>query len=45
MLAHRNLLSHMYDCAVFEKAVEALAARYLPAIEELHNFFGVQSIE
>ncbi len=45
MLTHRNLLSHTYDCAVFEKAVEALAARYLPAIEDLHKFFVVQTIE
>jgi nucleotidyltransferase substrate binding protein (TIGR01987 family) len=39
MLDHRNLLSHSYDCAVFEKAVEALASRYLPAIESLHRYF------
>ena len=45
MLDHRNLLAHTYDCAVFEKAIEALIARYLPAIEDLHEFFVVQSIE
>jgi nucleotidyltransferase substrate binding protein (TIGR01987 family) len=39
MLDHRNLLSHTYDLAVFEKAVEAIAARYLPAMEALHEFF------
>jgi len=44
MLNHRNLLSHTYDCAVFEQAVEALVALYLPAIEELHEFFVVQSL-
>jgi hypothetical protein len=39
MLDHRNLLSHTYDVAVFEKAVEAIHARYLPAMEALNNFF------
>jgi nucleotidyltransferase substrate binding protein (TIGR01987 family) len=43
MLNHRNLLSHTYDITVFEKAVEALVARYLPAIEELHEYFLAQS--
>jgi nucleotidyltransferase substrate binding protein (TIGR01987 family) len=45
MLNHRNLLSHTYDCEVFEAAVEALAARYLPAIEQLHEFFVVKNLE
>src|SRR3954470_16019794 len=44
MLNHRNLLAHTYDFAVFEQAVEALVARYLPAIEDLHEFFVVQSL-
>lgn len=39
MLDHRNLLSHTYDFSVFEKAVEAIAKRYLPAMEELHAYF------
>jgi nucleotidyltransferase substrate binding protein (TIGR01987 family) len=38
MLNHRNLLSHMYDESVFEKAVEAIAVRYLPAMEILHRY-------
>ena len=38
MLDHRNLLSHTYDRAVFEKAVDAIAARYLPAMESLHVY-------
>lgn len=42
MLDHRNLLSHTYDCVVFEKAVDALAVRYLPAMLELHRFFSAQ---
>ena len=39
MLDHRNLLSHTYDLSVFEEAVDAIAARYLPAMEKLHQFF------
>ncbi len=35
MLDHRNLLSHTYDAAVFDKAVLAIRDRYLDAIEEL----------
>jgi nucleotidyltransferase substrate binding protein (TIGR01987 family) len=45
MLDHRNLLSHTYDCAVFEQAVEALAARYLPAMQELHRFLQAKLSE
>lgn len=39
MLDHRNLLSHTYDFSVFSKAVDAIAARYLPAMATLHEFF------
>ena len=39
MLDHRNLLSRTYDFSVFEKAVEDIAARYLPAMASLHEFF------
>jgi len=39
MLDHRNLLSHTYDSAIFEKAVDAIAARYLPAMVAVHEFF------
>ena len=38
-LDHRHLLSHTSDSAVFEKAVDAIAARYLPARAELHDYF------
>lgn len=38
MLDHRNLLSHSYNQACFEKAVEAIQARYLAALEQLHEF-------
>lgn len=33
------------DCAVFEEAVEALAARYLAALEQLHEFVSVKNLE
>ena len=39
MLDHRNLLSHTYSLSNFQKAVEAVAARYLPAMDALHEFF------
>ena len=45
MLDHRNLLSHTYDFAVFEKAVDAIAARYLPALEQLHEFLVAEALE
>jgi nucleotidyltransferase substrate binding protein (TIGR01987 family) len=45
MLDHRNLLSHTYDFSVFEKAVDAIAQRYLPAMEELHAYFMAKNIE
>jgi nucleotidyltransferase substrate binding protein (TIGR01987 family) len=38
MLDHRNLLSHTYDAAVFDDAIQALVARYRPALEELQGF-------
>jgi len=45
MLDHRNLLSHTYDFSVFEKAVEAIHARYLPAMEALHEYLLGQSLK
>ncbi|HEY5777946.1 MAG TPA: nucleotidyltransferase substrate binding protein [Terrimicrobiaceae bacterium] len=42
MVDHRNLLSHTYDLSVFEKAVEDIDARYLPAMTSLHEFFMAQ---
>lgn len=38
MLDHRNLLSHTYNPAVFEQAVDAIHQRNLPLLEELHRF-------
>ena len=40
MLDHRNLLSLTYNLLVFDEAVEAIHARYLAAVEELHRFFA-----
>src|SRR6266404_2985533 len=45
MLDHRNLLSHTYNSASFEKAVEAVATRYLPAMKTLHEFFLKESLK
>lgn len=43
MLDHRNLLAHTYDEAVFGTAVEAIAGRYLPALNSLHNWLEARS--
>ena len=45
MLDHRNLLSHTYDLNVFKEAVDAIAARYLPAMAQLHEFLRSKSVE
>lgn len=37
MLAHRNLMSHTYDCEKFEQAVTALRAHYLDAFKRLYQ--------
>lgn len=42
MLDHRNLLSHTYSPVVFEKAVEAIHARYLAAFGQLHGFLQAE---
>ena len=39
MLNHRNLLSHTYNFENFQKAVLAIVQRYLPAMDQLHEFF------
>ena len=38
MMLHRNLLSHTYDIKVFEEVLQAVAQRYLPALDRLHEF-------
>jgi len=45
MLDHRNLLSHTYDEKTFGDAIQALADRYLPAIERLHAWFLERVVE
>jgi nucleotidyltransferase substrate binding protein (TIGR01987 family) len=45
MLAERNLLSHTYDKAVFDKAVEAMHARYLPALAAAHAWLSGRMAE
>lgn len=44
-LGHRNLLSHTYDFLVLEKAVDAIADRYLPAMESLHAYLIAQTLQ
>jgi nucleotidyltransferase substrate binding protein (TIGR01987 family) len=45
MLDNRNLLSHTYDFSVFEQAVQAIAAHYLPAMATLHEFLTRKNAE
>ena len=40
MIDHRNLLSHTYDPANFEEAVEAIHGRYLPAFRQVHDLLA-----
>jgi hypothetical protein len=35
---------YSFDFSVFEKAVDAIAARYLPAMEELHHYFVAKGL-
>ena len=44
MLDHRNLLSHTYDQASFEQAVEAIHARNLAAFAQLHDRLHSESL-
>ncbi len=43
MLRSRNRLSHTYDQAVFDQAVREMAARFLPALDGLHQFLKGKS--
>lgn len=45
MLDHRNLLSHPYNSASFEKAVDAIHERYLSAFEHLHEYLQQESLK
>jgi nucleotidyltransferase substrate binding protein (TIGR01987 family) len=45
MMLHRNLLSHTYDIKVFEEVLQAVAQKYLPALDRLHEFFSTRLID
>ena len=45
MLDHRNLLSHTYNLASFEKAVEDIHLRYLSGFEQLHEFMQREAMK
>lgn len=45
MLDHRNLLSHSYNLADFEKAVEAIHVRYLSAFAQLHEYLQRENLK
>lgn len=40
MLNHRNALSHTYERETFDAAVAAIYDRYLPALNDLHQFLS-----
>jgi len=42
MFNHRNLLAHNYDGVVIAEVAKELAARYLPAMEQLHDSLVAQ---
>jgi len=43
MLNHRTLLAHNYDGVVFAEVAEAIATRYLPAMDQLHRFLAARN--
>ena len=45
MLDHRTLLAHNYDGVVLVEVTDALAARYFPAMEQLHEFLAAPAPE
>ncbi|MGO9567075.1 MAG: nucleotidyltransferase substrate binding protein [Desulfomonilaceae bacterium] len=45
MMLHRNLLSHTYDIKVFEEVLQAVAQRYLPALDRLHEFLLARQMD
>ena len=45
MFNHRNLLAHNYDGVVHGEVIEALAARYFPATEQLRQFLAAPELE
>ncbi len=45
MLDHRNLLSHSYDQANFQKAVVAIDQHYLAAFGQVHEFLQAKATQ
>jgi nucleotidyltransferase substrate binding protein (TIGR01987 family) len=45
MLAHRNLMSHTYDCAKFQEVVVALQDRYLTTLEAMYSRLKALTLE
>lgn len=43
MLEHRNLMSHTYNKAIFENAIDAINRQYLTALTQLFNFLKAKS--
>jgi nucleotidyltransferase substrate binding protein (TIGR01987 family) len=43
MFNHRNLLAHNYDGVVIGEVINAIAARYFPAMEQLHSSLIAQT--
>ena len=42
MIDHRTLLSHTYDAAKFEEAVDAIHGRYLAAFAQVRDLLGAR---
>ena len=42
MIDHHNLLSHTYDAAKFEEAVDAIHGRYLAAFAQVRDLLGAR---
>ncbi|TAK72703.1 MAG: nucleotidyltransferase [Gammaproteobacteria bacterium] len=45
MLEHRNLMSHTYNQKTFEKAIEAIARKYLAVLDQVYIFLKEKSLE
>ena len=45
MMLHRNLLSHTYDFNTFGTVLQAVATRYLAALEGLHRWLSERTRE
>lgn len=42
MIDHRNLLSHTYDAAKLEEAVDVIHGRYLAAVAQVRDLLGAR---